>query len=79
MINFKFFKGHTHDRDNILWKTSTGRQTPISWMTSNHIKNCLNCLRGTGDSRIPDPYLGRFKEEWINIFQTELRLRENSN
>ena len=48
-------------------------------MTSNHIKNCINCLRGTGDSQIPDPYLGKFKEEWIDIFQTELRLRENSN
>ena len=48
-------------------------------MTDNHIINALGCLRGVGLTEIPDVYLGKTKQEWIEIFKTELRVREQEN
>ena len=79
-MNFKFLSGrYEYDRENTIWKTARGRMTPLSWMTNTHIQNCLNCLRGVGESQIPDPYMGKSKYEWIGIFTTELNLRGNEN
>jgi hypothetical protein len=79
-MEFKFFVGNKKltytERHNITWRTATGRQTPIYWMTDNHIRNCLSCLMGLGLVQIPDPYVGRSKSEWINILECELRIRE---
>jgi hypothetical protein len=79
-MEFKFFWGMKidphYDRHNTVWKTSAGRCMPIFWMTNNHIINTLGCLRGIGLTEIPEVYLGKTKREWIDIFKTELRLRE---
>jgi hypothetical protein len=48
-------------------------------MTSKHIFNCLNCIAGIGEQTIPDPYMGKSHEEWVEIFTTELNLRDNEN
>jgi hypothetical protein len=78
-MNFKFFKGGIskplYDRNNTIWKTSTGRQTPITWLTTNHIINILGCLRGVGLIQIPEFYEGKTKREWIDIFKAELTVR----
>ena len=82
-MNFKFFIGQVivpnYDRHNTIWKTATGRDTPIIWMTDSHIINALGCLREIGLTEIPDVYLGKTKQEWIEIFKTELRVREQEN
>ena len=82
-MNFKFFIGQVivpnYDRHNTIWKTATGRDTPIIWMTDSHIINALGCLRGVGLTEIPDVYLDKTKQEWIEIFKTELRVREQEN
>lgn len=82
-MEFKFFEGIlmdvNYDRHNLTWKTATGRQTPIFYMTNNHIINILGCLRGVGLTEIPEVYEGKTKREWINIFKTELRIREREN
>jgi hypothetical protein len=80
-MNFKFFKGQlpNYDRQNTVWKTTTGRQTPITWLTNNHIINILDCLNGIGSTEIPEIYLGKTKQEWISIFTTELRIRHVEN
>ena len=82
-MNFKFFIGQVivpnYDRHNTTWKTATGRDTPIIWMTDSHIINALGCLRGVGLTEIPDVYLNKTKQEWIEIFKTELRVREQEN
>jgi hypothetical protein len=84
MINdFKFFKGIRlsphYDRHNTMWKTATGRQLSIFWMTSSHIINTLGCLKGVGLMEIPEFYEGKSKREWIDIFESELRIREYEN
>jgi len=82
-MEFKFFRGSKtivdYDRHNTVWKTSTGRHMPITWMTNNHIINILGCLRGIGLTEIPEFYMGKTKREWIDIFKTELRIRELEN
>ena len=77
-MNFKFFKGEIFDRD-ICWRSMNGRDTPIFYMTTNHIENTIICLRGEGLTEIPNPYNGKTHNEWINVFKTELRLREQEN
>jgi hypothetical protein len=48
-------------------------------MTTNHIINTLGCLRGVGLIEIPEIHEGKTKQEWIDIFKTELRVREQEN
>ena len=82
-MDFKFFRGCKivlwFDRHNTIWKTATGRQTPIFYMTNSHIINVLGCLRGVGLTEIPEVYEGRTKREWIDIFKAELKVREEEN
>ena len=75
--DFKFFVGTT-PKEDIIWRTASGRETPIEWMTTNHIENALSCLTGQGLMRIPDPYFGRTSEQWIRVFTEELSKRRNS-
>ena len=83
MITFKVFVGIQvvphYDRHNTVWKTATGRQIPIFYMTNNHIINTLGCLRGVGLTEIPEVHEGKTKREWIEIFKIELRIREEEN
>jgi hypothetical protein len=80
-MEFKFFEGQIanvdYDRGTLTWVTATGRDTLIIHMTNTHIINTLGCLRGVGLMEISEVYLGKTKQEWINIFKTELRLRES--
>jgi hypothetical protein len=82
-MGFKFFVGNLskpiYDRHNTVWKTATGRHMPIDWMTNNHIINTLGCLNGIGSMEIPEIYLGKTKQEWIEIFNYELRIRHIGN
>lgn len=82
-MEFKFFEGSIanaiYDRHNTVWRTATGRHTPIMWMTNSHIINTLSCLRGVGLTEIPEIYEGKTKREWIDILKTELRVREQEN
>ena len=77
-MEFKFFKGEIFDR-NICWRTYIGRDTPIFYMTSDHINNILLCLNGEGNMEIPNPHNGKTHDEWIYIFNRELRIREQEN
>ena len=82
-MEFKFFEGVSvnvdYDRHNTVWKTARGRHVPIFYMTNNHIINTLGCLRGVGLMEIPEVHEGKTKREWIDIFKTELRQREQEN
>jgi hypothetical protein len=82
-MEFKFFEGSIvntdYDRHNTVWRTATGRHTPIIWMTNSHIINTLGCLRGVGLMEIPEIYEGKTKREWIDILKTELRTRERES
>lgn len=82
-MEFKFFEGVSvdvdYDRHNTAWKTARGRHIPIFWMTTSHIINTLGCLRGVGLMEIPEVHEGKTKQEWIDIFKTELRQREREN
>lgn len=73
MKDFKFFVGRPDNE--IVWKTASGRHVPIAWMTTTHINNALNCLRGVGETEIPNPYYGRSRPEWIRLFTNELNNR----
>ena len=82
-MEFKFFEGSIvnadYDRHNTVWRTATGRHTPIIWMTNSHIINTLSCLRGVGLMEIPEIYEGKTKQEWIDILKTELRIRDQES
>lgn len=73
MRDFKFFVGKPDDE--IVWRTHRGTHIPILWMTSRHIQNALNCLRGQGETEIPNPYFGKSHRQWINLFTNELNNR----
>jgi hypothetical protein len=70
MINFKFL------RKNIYWTNYYGESREIGDLTLNHIQNILNCLNSLGEIKIPENYLGRSHEEWIEIFEQELNDRQ---
>jgi hypothetical protein len=75
MRDFKFFIGVLNEE--LVWRTHSGRHTPIEWMTTRHINNALNCLRGEGDMEIPNPYFGKSNREWITLFTNELNRRND--
>jgi hypothetical protein len=75
MKDFKFFVGV--EDEFITWRTSSGRHTPIEWMTTQHIKNTICCLRGERGTTIPNPYFGKTHREWISIFTNELNNRND--
>ena len=70
MITFKFLSGK-----EIKWVTKRGKKYKISNMSTAHILNVINCLNGLGYLTIPNPYKGRTKDEWRQIFNQELRRR----
>lgn len=72
-MKFKFFEGNK--REEVIWRTHRGTHILISWMTSRHIQNALNCLRGEGEMEIPNPYFGKSHREWITLFTNELNNR----
>ena len=72
-MSFKFFQGKKEEE--VIWRTHRGTHIPILWMTSRHIQNALNCLRGEGEMGIPNPYFGKTHREWIRIFEQELNRR----
>ena len=72
-MSFKFFEGKK--REEVIWRTHRGTHIPILWMTSRHIQNALNCLRGEGEMEIPNPYFGKSHREWVDIFTDELNNR----
>jgi hypothetical protein len=78
-MEFKFFVGDQYNREEITWRTQTGRDMLIFFMTNNHIENTINCLQGNGLTIIPNPYNGRTHDEWIRIFNSELRARIYEN
>jgi len=81
-MEFKFFHLNQKEESDflgILWRTHTGREIPIRWLTTTHIHNIINCINGNGELRIPDPYLGRYHYEWLEIFRGELNLRDAEN
>lgn len=61
--------------ENHIWITAQRRKISIRKMTSQHIKNCINCLNGDGKLKIPNGYLGG-KEKWLKIFAEELESRK---
>ena len=75
-MDFKFFKGKVHDR-NTMWKDAAGRDIPVFYMTRNHIINCMRCINGYGQMRIPNPHVGKTHEQWMEIFTLELTLRNS--
>jgi hypothetical protein len=77
-MEFKFFHHNQKDKTllGILWRDNRGRITPVQWLTRVHIHNIINCLNGTGEMTIPNPYMGRYHHEWLNIFNSELNLRD---
>lgn len=75
MNNFKFFTGV--ENEMVVWRTASGRHTPIEWMTTRHIKNVINCLNGEGEVSIPNPYFGKHHRDWMRIFTNELNNRDN--
>lgn len=60
--------------ENNIWVTAYKRKIPVKNMSTTHIKNCINCFNGTGNSNIPNDYLGG-KEKWLKIFNHELSIR----
>lgn len=56
---------------NQIWITANRRQLYVKGMTTQHIKNCIDCWEGRGKSKIPNGYLGG-REKWLDIFYKEL-------
>jgi len=79
MRDFKFFEGvgDIIEEEMVVWRTSSGRHTPIEMMTSQHINNVINCLTGVGEVSIPNPYFGKSHQEWMNLFTRELNYRND--
>ena len=70
MRTFKFLTG-----EEIKWVTKRGKKYKISNMSISHIVHVVDCLNGIGYLTIPNPYKGRTKDEWRQIFNQELRRR----
>ena len=65
MKEFKFFQ----KPEPLYWRTAMGEYKLISEMSGEHLFNVIGVLR---KDMIPNPYLGKTKDEWLNIFGKEL-------
>jgi hypothetical protein len=68
MRDFKFFQ----KPDPLCWVTAMGQEIPVSEMEGGHIYNVIGLIK---DNIIPNPYLGKTKQEWLTIFGDELKER----
>ena len=57
------------------WTTANLKLLEISKMNFRHIIYTIKMLEGKGKQEPPDIWMGLRKEEWIDIFKTELRSR----
>lgn len=71
MINWKFFFGFEETK----WRTHNGRIISINELHTPHINNIIDCFEGNGKQRMPDPYFGKTKDEWLSILHHELSNR----
>ena len=62
---------------SIWYSASRNGHIEVSNMAVSHINNTINCLKGLGRSKIPDPFLGLSHNRWIEIFEQELNIRNN--
>lgn len=67
MKPFKFFRS-----EPIYWLTAMGDAKLVSTMSGEHIYNIIGLLK---DNIIPNPYIGKTRDEWMNIFEQELKNR----
>jgi hypothetical protein len=68
MKPFKFFQ----KPEQLCWVTALGQEIPISEMEGGHMYNIVRLLK---DNIIPNPYLGKTKQEWLTIFEEEFKNR----
>jgi hypothetical protein len=61
----------------IYWISSGQNTYIIKDMEDIYIHNIIRCLRGEGNTTIPNPYNGFTNEEWLKIFNNEWQLRVN--
>ena len=59
------------------YSTSRNEYIEISDMTISHIYNTINCLKGSGKSKIHDPFFGLSHNQWLKVFEQELNIRNN--
>lgn len=78
-MNFKLLRGFvdSHSRP-IRWRNAAGINVPLRQISTDHIRNIMNCLAGVGNMRIPNPYEGKSRNEWYIIFHHELLRRRNA-
>lgn len=69
MKEFKFFQ----KPEPLCWVGSMGLVTPISEMSAGHVYNICTLLKGR--NVIPNPYHGKTNDEWLYIFEEELKNR----
>lgn len=74
MKPFKFFQ----KKQSIRWRTHNGDVWCVHDMSTQHIRNVVACLCGQGNMRIPEPYEGKHRIEWLFIFRDELRRRDET-
>lgn len=70
MDDFKFFKGF----EPLVWRTAMMEYIPIKELTNEHIYNIITCI---GGGHIPNSYLGKTNNQWLNILEDELNRRLN--
>jgi hypothetical protein len=68
MRDFKFFQ----KPKPLCWITAIGQEIPVSEMEGGHMYNIVGLLK---DNIIPNPYLGKTNDEWLTIFEDELKNR----
>lgn len=59
------------------YSISSNRSIEIADMSTSHIINTINCLKGLGKSIIPNPFHGVYHSEWLYLFEEELYKRDN--
>ena len=59
---------------NHYWTISNGDKIAVTDMTSDHLRNTINCIL---DRRITGRYQNRHVNNWVQILESELNKREN--
>lgn len=63
-----------YDQEEYVWITTRGQSTPVTQMTTQHIKNTINCWHGNGKTKFPRNFRGG-KNKWLGILNRELERR----
>lgn len=74
--NTKPINEENESTDKIMWLTARRVKIPLTEMSNKHLINTLNCLVDKSNTKIPENWNGRTRQDWIDLMENECMNRD---